>query len=413
MGDDQVKPQSSADSELGRVVVEKGLATAGEVVQCRAELEAAAGPDPGSSLGGVLLKKGIITAGQLQRVIDSLDEMHPAQQIPGYRILSRLGAGAMATVFLARQLSLDRKVAIKVLPMRFSENPEYVERFYKEGQAAAKLNHSNIVQAFDVGETGGYHYFVMEYVEGHTLHDELEKGKGFSETEALRIITQIARALAHAHERGLIHRDVKPKNIMMTPDGTAKLADMGLARLAADEQAAQAEAGKAYGTPYYIAPEQIRGELDIDFRADIYALGATLYHLVTGRVPFDGETPAAVMHKHLKELLAPPDHVNAALSVGVGEVVEVMMAKSRDQRYASTSDLIADLEAVARGEPPLLAHKAIDPTALRELGEGEEPTAATGAESEQGLWSPSAALFYAILAALAISILVNFIQAIL
>ena len=413
MGDDQAKPSAPSDSELGRVVVEKGLATAGEVVQCRAELEAAAGRDPSSSLGGVLLEKGIITASQLQRVMSSLEEMRPAQQIPGYRILSRLGAGAMATVFLARQLSLDRKVAIKVLPMRFSENPEYVARFYKEGQAAAKLNHSNIVQAFDVGETGGYHYFVMEYVEGHTLHDELEKGKVFPEAEALRIITQIARALAHAHERGLIHRDVKPKNVMMTPDGMAKLADMGLARLAADEQAAQAEAGKAYGTPYYIAPEQIRGELDIDFRADIYALGATLYHLVTGRVPFDDETPAAVMHKHLKEPLIPPDHVNPALSVGVGEVVEVMMAKSRDQRYSSTNDLIVDLEAVARGEPPLLAHKAIDPTALRELGQAEEPTAATDAQAEQGLWNPSAALFYAVLAALAISILVNFIQAII
>ena len=395
------------------MVVEKGLATSGEVAQCRAELEAAEGHDPGRSLGGVLVKKGLITASQLQRMVKSVEEMRPAQQIPGYKILSRLGAGAMATVFLAKQLSLDRKVAIKVLPKRFSENREYVERFYKEGQAAAKLNHANIVQAFDVGETGGYHYFVMEYVEGHTLHDELERGKSFSEEEALRIITQIARALAHAHERGLIHRDVKPKNIMITTDGTAKLADMGLARLAADEQAAQAEAGKAYGTPYYIAPEQIRGEMDIDFRADIYALGATLYHLVTRRVPFDGDTPAAVMHKHLKEPLVPPDHVKTSLSLGLGEAVEVMMAKSRDERYASTSDLIMDLEAVARGEPPLQAHKAIDPTTLRELGRAEEPLGEAAAYAGQRVWNPSAALFYAVLAALAISILLNFIQAIL
>jgi len=266
----------------------------------------------------------------------------------------------MATVFRARQISLDRVVAIKVLPKRLSESPDYVERFYKEGKAAAKLNHPNIVQAIDVGEVGGYHYFVMEYVEGRTLFDDLAAGKVFSEAEALDIVIQIARALEHAHQRGFVHRDVKPKNIMLTPQGVAKLADMGLARATSDAQAAQAEAGKAFGTPYYISPEQIRGEVDIDFRADIYSLGATLYHLVTGQVPFDGPTPAAVMHKHLKEPLVPPDHLNTALSAGLGEVVEVMMAKDRNQRYSATSDVLVDMQAIAAGQPPLLARKQID-----------------------------------------------------
>ncbi|RLC69883.1 MAG: serine/threonine protein kinase, partial [Chloroflexi bacterium] len=279
--------------------MEKNLATSEEVEECLAEQKQLAANNRQTALSDLLVEKGIVTRRQIDRIIKSMEEIRPAQQIPGYQILEKLGSGAMATVFKAKQLSLDRLVAIKVLPKRFSENPEYVERFYREGKAAAKLNHPNIVQAIDVGEANGYHYFVMEYVEGHTLYDELIAGKVFSESEALDIAIQITRALVHAHENGLIHRDVKPKNIMITKDGVAKLADMGLARMAADEQTAQAEAGKAYGTPYYISPEQIRGEVDIDFRADIYSLGATLYHMVTGRVPFDGPTPVAVMNKHL------------------------------------------------------------------------------------------------------------------
>jgi len=290
----------------------------------------------------------------------------------------------MATVFKARQLSLDRIVAIKVLPKKLSENADYVDRFYKEGKAAAKLNHPNIVQAIDVGEAGGYHYFVMEYVEGPTLGDDLAPGKVYGEAEAMDVIVQIGRALEHAHEHGFVHRDVKPKNIMLTKGGVAKLADMGLARAMTDVDAAQAEAGKAYGTPYYISPEQIRGEVDIDFRADIYALGATLYHLVTGRVPFEGSTPAAVMHKHLKEPLIPPDHINTGLSAGVGEVVEVMMAKDRNRRYGSTRDMLLDLEAVAAGKPPLMARKQFDANLLGGLAEVEAEAPSADIEARQG-----------------------------
>ncbi|MCK4628124.1 MAG: serine/threonine protein kinase, partial [Sedimentisphaerales bacterium] len=232
----------------------------------------------------------------------------------------------------------------------------------------------NIVQAIDVGEAGGYHYFVMEYVKGKTVYDDLSKNKAYSETDALDIIIQIAEALEHAHARGLIHRDVKPKNVMITEDGVAKLADMGLAREAADKEAAQMEAGRAYGTPYYISPEQIRGELDIDFRADIYSLGGMFYHMVTGQVPFEASTPSAVMHKHLKEQLVPPDHINSSLSVGVAEVIEVMMAKNREERYGSVKLLLEDLRNIQAGETPLHAHQKFDPLALVNL-EQKSPTA--------------------------------------
>jgi serine/threonine-protein kinase len=408
MNSNQNLAKPALDTEIGRMVVERNLATSEEVAQCQAELRQ---QNNQTGLGQILIAKGFITQRQLSRIRGSLEEA-TGQQIPGYQLLTKLGSGAMATVYKARQLSLDRLVAIKVLPPRYSENSEYVERFYSEGRAAAKLNHPNIVQAIDVGEANGVHYFAMEFVEGHTLYDELAKGKVFGEEEALRIILQIAKALAHAHERGLIHRDVKPKNIMMTREGVVKLADMGLARLAADEQAAQAEAGRAFGTPYYISPEQIRGELNIDFRADIYSLGATLYHLVTGQVPFDATTPAAVMHRHLKDHLVPPDHLNTSLSAGLGEVVEKMMAKRPQDRYASTHDLIQDLELVAAGQVPLQARKAISAKDLSALAHAQVEEEEPPAQAPASELSISHILFYLLLTILGLSVLANILQAV-
>lgn len=398
----------SMDTELGRLVVEQRLATTRDIEECLALQSRLAQENNQRSLADVMVSQGVVTRRQIDRVKNAIEETRTNQQIPGYQILGKLGSGAMATVFKARQMSLDRLVAIKVLPRKLSESADYVDRFYKEGKAAAKLNHANIVQAYDVGEASGYHYFVMEYVEGHTLYDELAEGKVYSEAEALRVTIQVARALQHAHSQGLIHRDVKPKNVMMTKEGTAKLADMGLARAASDAEAAQAEAGRAFGTPYYISPEQIRGEVDIDFRADIYSLGATLYHLVTGRVPYEGPTPAAVMHKHLKEALIPPDHINTSLSSGLGEVVEVMMAKDRRQRYASTDDLLLDLEAVARGEPPPVARRQIDANVLTGLAEGaQDDSAASPVAVVDGEASNFKVLAILLGAGLAASVLLN------
>lgn len=279
-----------------------------------------------------------------------------------FRVLKKLGEGGMGAVFLAEQIEMDRKVVVKVLHAEMTaNNPVAIERFRREAKAVAQLNHPNIVQAYDVGKAGDYHFFVMEYVEGQTVYDDILKHKRFSEQEAIEIVSQIAEALQHAHSKGLIHRDVKPKNIMINKEGVAKLADMGLARAVSDKEMAEAEAGKAFGTPYYISPEQIRGERTIGPPADIYSLGATLYHMVTGSVPFDGKNPSAVMHKHLKGELVPPDHVNPKLSAGISEVIEMMMAKEARKRYQNCADLLVDLRAVARGESPPIAHKEVVP----------------------------------------------------
>ncbi len=406
------------ETEFGKLVLKHNLASAKEVKECINLRKTLASENENRPLSQILVEKGYITQSQSRRLAEELEGRKPSkQQIPGYQILGKLGKGAMATVYKARQVSLDRIVAVKVLPKRYSENPEFVDRFYREGKAAAKLNHANIVQAIDVGEADGYHYFIMEYVDGYTVHDKLTNNRRYSEREALDLIIQIADALVHSHARGLIHRDVKPKNIMITKDGVAKLADMGLAREVSDTRLAQSEAGRAYGTPYYISPEQIRGEIEIDFRADIYSLGATFYHMVTGRVPFEAANPTAVMLKHLREQLTPPDHLNPELSIGCAVIIECMMARGRNGRYQTTQDLLDDLMAVRQGRPPIHARKIFDMSQLAHLGEGEEampPSVNSGpivkgkGPNEVTTWKMATVI---LLILFLLSIVVNIIQA--
>ncbi len=402
------------ESQFGRKLLDSRFVTAEELAFCQERQRELNEKGEKLPLSEVVVREGYVTRTQLGRLGKSLDEdsmYRPAQQIPGFQIMSKLGQGAMATVYKARQLSLDRIVAIKVLPRRLSENQEFVDRFYREGRAAARLNHPNIVQAVDVGEASGYHYFVMEYIDGMTVYDLLQEKKFLNEAEAINCILQVSQALNHAHARGFIHRDVKPKNIMVTNDGIVKLADMGLAREISDYKTAQSEQGRAYGTPYYISPEQIRGEINIDFRADIYSLGATLYHMVTGKVPFEGSTPSSVMHKHLKEELVPPDHLNTKLSAGMAEIIEGMLAKQRDDRYPSTKDLIADLESVAAGGPPFQARKKLDPTVLEDIAaSGVTVTSASPHDLDPRVgngYDPNRLTILVLSIVLAISILAN------
>ncbi len=365
--------ETPEDTQIGRIAVERKLATTAEIQVANEQRERLSSNGNTRPIGEILVDLGFITRTQLSRLQGANDDSggRPAQQIPGYQLQKKIGAGAMAVVYRAKQISLDRTVAVKVLPRRLSKNAEFVERFYREGRAAAQLNHNNIVQAIDVGEAGGFHYFVMEYVQGCSVYDELSDAKHYDEAEAIAIIRQIAQALHHAHERGFIHRDVKPKNIMITEDRVAKLADMGLAREASDLEAAMAEAGRAYGTPYYISPEQIRGEVDVDARADLYSLGATFYHMVTGRVPFEGPTPSAVMHKHLKEPLTPPDHLNTEITSGCGAMIEMLLAKNRDDRYSGAKQVLEDLELLSRGQAPRYAKQHLDHDLFGTLATGQ------------------------------------------
>ena len=345
---------------LGKVVVESGIVTSEELELCNNLLRETQDTEGPRTLADMLVANEYATEHQLTRLRSEFEAQKSSQRIPGYKIRRKVGSGAMATVFLAHQISLDRDVAIKVLPKKFSDNQSFIERFYQEGRAAAKLNHPNIVSAYDVGKAGDHHYFVMEFVDGPTIYDLIIKKKRIPETDAIDIIRQSALALQHAHERGFIHRDIKPKNIMINRDGVVKLADLGLARALSDKEAAQAEAGRAYGTPYYISPEQIRGDVKIGPGADLYGLGATFYHMVTGRVPFSGKNPTEVMHKHLKSELVPPDHRNPELSAGCAQVIEMMLAKDPKERYQRAADLLHDLELISAGDAPYFAKQELD-----------------------------------------------------
>ena len=368
------------ESNLERSIIRQGLATPQEVEQCKAHrAKLNAGKHEPKSLLEVMIAAKALTQTQAMRLLKEAGAPAKAFEVPGYQILERLGKGSMGIVYKAKQTSVDRVVAVKVLLDALAVNKEFIKRFDREAKIAAKLQHNNIVNAIDAGEVNGHYYFVMEYVEGETIKDLMDKGRVFEEKMALKIVLAVAEALQHAHGKGLIHRDIKPENVILTKDGNVKLADLGLARPTADEKWAMSEAGMAIGTPYYISPEQVRGQVDVDIRADIYGLGATLYHMSTGKVPYDGTTPTEVMKKHVDKgcALVPPDHINSRLSSGLGEVVETMMAKNREDRYRNPDDLILDLKCLLAGERPMIAEQKAE--TLAGLAEGDYDEAADGA----------------------------------
>jgi serine/threonine-protein kinase len=263
----------------------------------------------------------------------------------------------MGIVYKARQLSLDRTVALKILSDRLSKDREFVARFMREARIAAMLDHVNVIRALDVGEAEGLRYFAMEYVEGENLGTILDRDGRMPEDKAIGIVMQAARALQHAWEHQLIHRDIKPDNIIITSKGVAKVADLGLARSTDDKTTRMTVTGTAMGTPHYISPEQARGEPDIDIRTDIYSLGVTFYHMLVGHPPFQGSTAAVVVTRRLTE--TPPWARDAApeVSEGAALVIKKMMARERGSRYTDPKELISDLELIADGKLPEIARR--------------------------------------------------------
>ena len=400
------------DTALGRLLVERGVIQQATLDDCLRELRARAEDNRPSTLQDILTERNLASGEQIDRARAEATEASKAStKIPGYQMLRKLGQGAMAKVYLARQKSLDRLVAIKVLPPKLTTS-NFVTRFQKEGRAAASLSHNNIVAAYEIGEANGYHYFVMEYVDGDTVYDRIVARKRLPEREALDIIRQIASALEHAHERGFVHRDIKPRNIMMTRSGVAKLADLGLARSISDRELAESEAGRAYGTPFYISPEQIQGKVDIGPPADIYGLGATFYHMVTGRVPYEAKTQSEVMQKHLRAPLVPPDHLNPQISAGTALIIETMLAKDVRDRYRNARDLIKDIDLVLAGQDPEFAKPALDIGAIATAvqASAQEPVEIVRRNSDGPLSNP---LVLSLIAFLTLSVLGNIILVLL
>ena len=303
-------------------------------------------------LAEVLLEKGAISSEEHARILAMVAKVKEAFRIPGFKLLKRLGRGSMGTVYKARQLNLDRVVAIKILARFLSENEAFVRRFRKEARVIGKLNHPNIVQGFDAGEAEGTYYFAMEYCDGPTVLQLLQRGGALAEDRATRIVSQVASALEHATHQGLVHRDVKPDNIMIVEGGVAKLCDLGLAKDVSGGSGST-EKGSTMGTPNYISPEQARGDSDVDIRSDIYSLGASFYHMVTGVPPYDGPNPAVIMVKHLNEGVIPPRDRNPDIKVATQKVILKMLAKNPLDRYQTPMDLLVDLQGLL-GESPTL-----------------------------------------------------------
>lgn len=300
-----------------------------------------------------------------------LKEDRPTSRVlGGFEVLDLIGQGGMGSVYLARQISMDRLVALKILSPKLAKDKKYLERFFREARMSAMLNNVHIVQGIDVGEAEGFYYFAMEYVEGPTLSEILRERGRLSERDALRVVLQVATALEHAHDRGLVHRDIKPSNIIFsTKDKVVKLADLGLAKRYVERTADLTQTGHLVGTPYYMAPEVARGDSEADIRSDIYSLGATFYHMVTGKPPFEGNTPAEILVKHINEPLTPPDQVNLLLSTGTCEVIEKMMAKNPADRYQTPRDVVMDVRRLLAGRPPLLASSARETELLERVEE--------------------------------------------
>jgi beta-lactam-binding protein with PASTA domain/tRNA A-37 threonylcarbamoyl transferase component Bud32 len=269
-----------------------------------------------------------------------------------YELQHEVARGGMALVYLARDQLLDRPVAVKMLFPEFARDPSFVERFRREAHAAANLNHPNIVAIYDWGQERGTYFIVMEYVEGQSLRELIRADGPLPPQQAAEIAAEIAGALAFAHRNGVVHRDVKPGNVLLTPSRRVKVTDFGIARAGAAE--ALTQTGAVMGTATYFSPEQAQGH-PVDGRSDVYSLGVVLYETVTGVPPFEGDTPVAVAYKHVREDPTPPSQRNPDVPPDLERIILATLVKDADARYQSADDLRDDLVRFGRGRPPSAA----------------------------------------------------------
>ncbi len=264
----------------------------------------------------------------------------------GYEIQERIADGGMGTVYRAEQLSLNRVVAIKVLKQHLSQDAEYIHQFLTEANAAARISHGNIVQIYDLGQFEGLYYIVMEFIDGRSLLDVVHHVGPLAAERAADYTIQAARALAVGEREGIIHKDIKPENILVNRHGEVKVADYGLARIS-DFATGDHEQKKVLGTVFYMSPEQIEGK-KLDIRTDIYSLGVTLFELLTGEVPFDLENPMDIALAHLKQPIPPVEKLPVPVPRSLYDVLAKMMVKDRDRRYQSPHEVVEALEAFER-----------------------------------------------------------------
>ena len=289
------------------------------------------------------------------------------QRLGGYRLVRRLGSGAMADVYLAEQESLGRQVAVKVLRPETLRHPSAVQRFSQEARAAAALVHGNIVQIHEVACIDGIYFLAEEYVAGPTLKAWLARRGPLDARQSLAVLAHVGSALARSAEQGVVHRDIKPENLLVTPSGEVKVADFGLARVLATADGLDlTQDGMTLGTPLYMSPEQAEGKA-VDSRSDLYSLGATVYHLLAGRPPFLGATSLAVALAHIKELPVPIAEFRPDVPVGLSNIIDRLLCKRPADRFADPTELLHAVEAVETAIAPGSRHM---PSPLSWSGDG-------------------------------------------
>jgi serine/threonine-protein kinase len=326
----------------------------------RAEHTEAAAQGRNKTPTGIAIERGILSDEDARDLENEAWIQELPSDLDEYRLARLVGRGGMAVVFEAQDISLGKTIAIKLLLPEFSLSESYLARFHREARIAARLTHPNAVQVFRASEKEGLQFLVMEFVEGEPISAILRRIGRIPERDALDVALQVSGALEEAASLGIIHRDVKPGNILMSKWGVPKLADFGIAKEFADIRDASIQQSLTMGvlgTPTYMSPEQARGARDVDFRADIYSLGATLYHMAVGELPFPTSTPQETMVRVVAEAPRPPRAAFPKLSEPASAVICKMMAKHVADRYASYAELKADLAAARDGRPASIRYE--------------------------------------------------------
>jgi len=270
-------------------------------------------------------------------------------RVGDYIIDRRIGLGGMGEVYTAEQVAMQRTVALKILQKDLSSDKIYLERFFREVRILAQIEHPNIVGAIEAGVDGETYFFAMNFVDGSDLKRLLDEGRVFSEEEVLKIAVDVSKALKKVWDKHkLLHRDVKPANIMLTPEGEVKLMDLGISKKIHGDDAEITMAGMMVGSPQYISPEQAKAEKDVDFRTDMYSLGSTIFHLLTGKTPYDGDSGMAVVSHHLSSEVPDPRSVLPDISARTSKMIMKMMAKKKEDRFSSWDDLITEMESIIK-----------------------------------------------------------------
>jgi len=273
-------------------------------------------------------------------------------QVGDFRIEKKLGQGGMGTVFLATQVSLDRKVALKTLSPEFAKKQDFVKRFLREARSMARLQHPNVVQVYAADSAGGVNYAAIEFIDGRSMQGWMNELKQLDVGDALHVVLVCADALKHAHDQNMIHRDIKPDNILVTSKGVVKVADFGLAK-ALDEDVSMTQSGTGLGTPLYMAPEQARNAKHVDKRTDIYALGSTLYYFLTGKLPFTGENTLELIVAKEKGTFPHARKLNPQIPERLDLMIDKMLMKDPNHRYADCADIMRDLGGLGLANPAL------------------------------------------------------------